>query len=199
MSEEIKDEVMNEEQTEKVETEVKTKKEKKDKYKEQIAKLEEELKVQKNEYLKVFAEMENTKRRIKEEQIKDRKYASQKVISELINPIDMLVKIVEFGSPNPEIQNYLFGFKMITDQLVNILQAEGLSEVKALNQQFDPKTMDAMAIVENDELEDDTVVEVKQAGYMYKDRLIRPAMVVVSKKKQVETNENIIEESKEEK
>ena len=196
MSEEIKDEVVQEEQTENVETEVKTKKEKKDKYKEQIAKLEEELKVQKNEYLKVFAEMENTKRRLKEEQIKDRKYASQKVISELINPIDMLVKIVEFGSPNPEIQNYLYGFKMITDQLVNILQAEGLSEVQALNKEFDPKTMDAMAIVENDELEENTVVEVKQAGYMYKDRLIRPAMVIVSKKKKVETNENIIEESK---
>ena len=185
MSEEIKDEVIKEE-TEKVESETKTKKEKKDKYKEQIAKLEEELKIQKNEYLKVFAEMENTKRRIKEEQIKDRKYASQKVISELINPIDMLVKIVEFGSPNPEIQNYLFGFKMITDQLVNILQAEGLSEVQALNKEFDPKTMDAMSIVENDELEENTVVEVKQAGYMYKDRLVRPAMVVVSKKSKKE-------------
>ena len=186
MSEEIKDEVIQEDQTEKVESEVKTKKEKKDKYKEQIAKLEEELKIQKNEYLKVFAEMENTKRRIKEEQIKERKYASQKVISELINPIDMLVKIVEFGSPNPEIQNYLYGFKMITDQLVNILQAEGLTEVQALNKEFDPKTMDAMAVVENDELEENTVLEVKQAGYMYKDRLVRPAMVVVSKKSKKE-------------
>ena len=187
MAEEIKEEVK--EETEKVEsekTETKTKKEKKDKYKEQIQKLEEELKVQKNEYLKVFAEMENTKKRLKEEAIKERKYASQKVISELINPIDMLVKIVEFGSPNPEIQNYLFGFKMITDQLVNILQAEGLSEVQALNKEFDPKTMDAMSIVENDELEENTVVEVKQAGYMYKDRLVRPAMVVVSKKSKKE-------------
>ena len=187
MAEEIKEEVK--EETEKVEsekTETKTKKEKKDKYKEQIQKLEEELKVQKNEYLKVFAEMENTKKRLKEEAIKERKYASQKVISELINPIDMLVKIVEFGSPNPEIQNYLFGFKMITDQLVNILQAEGLSEVQALNKEFDPKTMDAMSVVENDELEENTVVEVKQAGYMYKDRLVRPAMVVVSKKSKKE-------------
>ena len=184
MAEEIKEEVK--EETEKVETETKTKKEKKDKYKEQIQKLEEELKQQKNEYLKVFAEMENTKKRLKEEAIKERKYASQKVISELINPIDMLVKIVEFGSPNPEIQNYLFGFKMITDQLVNILQAEGLSEVQALNKEFDPKTMDAMSIVENDELEENTVVEVKQAGYMYKDRLVRPAMVVVSKKSKKE-------------
>lgn len=197
MSEEIKEEVKQDE-TVKVESDAKPKKEKKDKYKEQIANLEEKLKEQKNEYLKVFAEMENTKRRLKEETIKERKYASQKVVSELINPIDMLVKIVEFGSPNPEIANYLIGFKMITDQLVNILQAEGLSEVQALNKEFDPKTMEAMSVVENDELEENTVVEVKQAGYMYKDRLIRPAMVVVSKKTEVKKDENIIEESKEE-
>lgn len=195
MTEEIKEEVKQEE-TEKVESEVKTKKEKKDKYKEQIAKLEEELKVQKNEYLKVFAEMENTKKRLKEDAIKERKYASQKVVSELVDPIDMLVKVINFGSPNPEIQNYLYGFKMIADKLVGILKDEGLGEVVALNQKFDPKTMEAMSIVENDELEEDTVVEVKQTGYTYKDRLIRPAMVVVSKK--TKKNEEIIEERKEE-
>ena len=195
MTEEIKEEVKQEE-TEKVESEVKTKNEKKDKYKEQIAKLEEELKVQKNEYLKVFAEMENTKKRLKEDAIKERKYASQKVVSELVDPIDMLVKVINFGSPNPEIQNYLYGFKMIADKLVDILKTEGLGEVVALNQKFDPKTMEAMSIVENDELEEDTVVEVKQTGYTYKDRLIRPAMVVVSKK--TKKNEEIIEERKEE-
>lgn len=197
MTEDIKEEVKQEE-TEKVESEAKTKKEKKDKYKEQIAKLEEELKVQKNEYLKVFAEMENTKKRLKEDAIKERKYASQKVVSELVDPIDMLVKVINFGSPNPDIQNYLYGFKMIADKLVNILKDEGLGEVQALNQKFDPKTMEAMSIVENDELEEDTVVEVKQTGYTYKDRLIRPAMVVVSKKTKKVENENIIEERKEE-
>lgn len=197
MTEDIKEEVKQEE-TEKVESEAKTKKEKKDKYKEQIAKLEEELKVQKNEYLKVFAEMENTKKRLKEDAIKERKYASQKVVSELVDPIDMLVKVINFGSPNPEIQNYLYGFKMIADKLVNILKDEGLGEFQALNQKFDPKTMEAMSIVENDELEEDTVVEVKQTGYTYKDRLIRPAMVVVSKKTKKVENENIIEERKEE-
>ena len=193
MSEEIKEEVKTETETQQ-ETETKPKKEKKDKYKEQIAKLEEELKIQKNEYLKVFAEMENTKKRLKEDAIKERKYASQKVVSELVDPIDMLVKVINFGSPNPEIQNYLYGFKMIADKLVEILKGEGLSEVKALNQEFDPKTMEAMAIVENDDLEENTVVEVKQTGYMYKDRLIRPAMVVVSQKTKKENNEERKEE-----
>ena len=83
-----------------------SKKEKKDKYKEQIAKLEEENKNLHNEYLKVYAEMENTKRRINEQAIKDRKYASQHVIGELVNPIDMLLQIVNMPTENPEVKNY---------------------------------------------------------------------------------------------
>ena len=104
LTEEMKEEVKVEEKEKAEETpkeDTKVKKEKKDnKFKEQIAKLEAELKEKHNEYLKVFAEMENTKRRLKEEAIKDRKYASQKVIGELINPIDMLCKIFEKEKPN---------------------------------------------------------------------------------------------------
>lgn len=172
----------------------KTKKEKKDKYKEQVLKLEEELKVQRNEYLKVFAEMENTKRRLKEESIKDRKYASQNVVSELINPIDMLMNIVNSPAPSKEIENYLIGFKMIANQLADILKKEGLAPIEALNKEFDPKIMQAMGTEENDELAENTVVKVLQNGYMYKDRVLRPAMVNVSKKAVVNENNEEKEE-----
>lgn len=194
LTEEIKEEVKVEEkttETEKTEEapkdEPKIKKEKKDnKYKEQIAKLEADLKEQHNEYLKVFAEMENTKRRLKEEAIKDRKYASQKVIGELINPIDMLCKIVNSEASSPEIANYLIGFQMITNQLMDILKAEGLKEIEALHKEFDPSTMQAMSTEENPEWEDNIVTKVMQTGYLYKDRILRPAMVVVNKKNKVE-------------
>ena len=184
MVEEIKEDVKDQvkEETASSTEEPKSKKEKKDKYKEQIAKLEEELKNKHNEYLKVYADMENTKRRLNEENIKNRKYASQKVIGELINPIDMLIKIVNSEAPSPEIANYLIGFKMITNQLVDILKGEGLAEVEALNKEFDPNTMQAMSVEENSDIEDNIVVKVMQSGYMYKDRLLRPAMVVVNKK-----------------
>lgn len=192
MSENIKEDIKEELKEEEVKEETsKTKKEKKDKYKEQIAKLEAELSNQKNEYLKVFAEMENTKKRLKEESIKDRKYASQKVVGELINPIDMLVKIVNSPAPTPEIANYLIGFKMLANQMIDILKAEGLAEIESVvGKEFDPTVMQAMSVEENDELEDNTIVRVMQTGYMYKDRVLRPAMVIVSKKK--------IEEKKEE-
>ncbi len=186
MKEEVK--VEEKEKTEETPKEdTKVKKEKKDnKFKEQIAKLEAELKEKHNEYLKVFAEMENTKRRLKEEAIKDRKYASQKVIGELINPIDMLCKIVNCEAPSAEIANYLLGFQMITNQLMDILKAEGLKEIEVLHKEFDPSTMQAMSTEENTEYADNLVTKVMQTGYMYKDRILRPAMVVVNKINKIE-------------
>jgi molecular chaperone GrpE len=198
LSEEIKDEKVEETQeetidsvdaTDEVEKEKEPKHEKKNKHKDEIEKLnkkiqrlEEELKFQKNEYLKVFAEMENTKKRLKDEAIKDRKYASQNVVGELINPIDMLVQIVNMPAPTPEVQNYQMGFQMIANQLVDILKNEGLAPIVAENKEFDPKTMQAVETCESEE--DNKVVKVMQEGYMYKDRVLRPAMVVVGKKKE---------------
>ncbi len=204
LSEELKNDVKQEETKEKKEQtseeapteqkEVKTipvseQKAREKKYKKRILKLEEELKEQHNEYLKTYAEMENTKRRLKEEAIKDRKYASQKMVGELINPIDMLVKIVNSEAPSQEIANYLIGFKMIANQLLDILKQDGLSEVDALNKEFDPNTMQAMSVEYNEDLEDNIVLKVMQTGYLYKDRVLRPAMVVVNKKNSDEKKE----------
>lgn len=185
MAENIKEEIKEEAEQEVVEEASKeeTKKEKKNKYKEQIAKLEADYATLKNDYLKVYAEMENTKRRIKEEAIKDRKYASQKVIGELINPIDMLIQIVNMPAPSPEIQNYVIGFQMIANQLLDVLKNEGLAPIEAMGKEFDPKVMEAVETVETED-EENIVLKVMQPGYMYKDRVLRPAMVVVSKKKE---------------
>lgn len=187
VTEEVKEEKENKASEEKPES----KKEKKNKDKEKIAKLEADYATLKNDYLKVYAEMENTKRRLNEQAIKDRKYASQNVVGELINPIDMLIKIVNMPSDNPEVKNYQIGFQMIANQLLDVLKNEGLSHIESLGKEFDPKTMQA---VETEESEDDNkVLKVMQEGYMYKDRVLRPAMVVVGKKKE-ESKENKEEE-----
>ncbi len=189
----VEEEVVKDKETAEASTEKKEepKKEKKNKDKEKIAKLEADYKELKNEYLKVYAEMENTKRRLNEQAVKDRKYASQNVVGELINPIDMLIKIVNMPSDNPEVKNYQIGFQMIANQLLDILKSEGLSHVESLGKEFDPKTMQAVETCESEE--DNKVVKVMQEGYMYKDRVLRPAMVVVGKKKE-ESKENDKEE-----
>ncbi|MGM9970399.1 MAG: nucleotide exchange factor GrpE [Anaeroplasma sp.] len=192
VKEEIKEDTIEESeeeinsQNEEVELKKKTKK---NKDKELIAKLEDEIKGLnkeianwKNEYLKAHAETENFKKRINEQTIKDRKYASQKVVGELIQPIDMLVQIVNLPASNPEVANYQIGFQMIANQLVDILKKEGLSPIEALNKEFDPNFMQAVETENDDTKEDNIVVSVRQPGYMYKDRVLRPAMVVVNKK-----------------
>ena len=202
LEEEIKEKPLEEAKEESVEEskeEVKkeSKKEKKDKHKEQIQKLEaekqkleEDYKKLKNEYLKAYAELENTKKRIKEEAIKDRKYASQKVVGELINPIDMLQMIVNMPAPSPEIQNYVIGFQMITNQLVDILKAEGLAPIVAnVGDEFDPKVMQVVDTDFKEDKKENEVLAIKQAGYMYKDRVLRPTMVIVNKKKEEKKEE----------
>jgi len=212
LSEEIKDEKISEEELDTVdatdepveaeanESKENEKKEKKNKHKDEklklekkIEELEAELKVQKNEYLKVFAEMENTKKRLKDEAIKDRKYASQKVIGDLITPVDMLIQIVNMPASTPEVQNYQMGFQMIANQLVDILKGEGLLPVEALGKEFDPKIMQAMETEWDSEKPEGVVLKVMQTGYLFKDRVLRPAMVVVNKK-----NEEVKEEEKKE-
>ena len=202
LEEEIKEkplEEAKEESQEESKEEVKkeSKKEKKDKHKEQIQKLEaekqkleEDYKNLKNEYLKAYAELENTKKRIKEEAIKDRKYASQKVVGELINPIDMLQMIVNMPAPSPEIQNYVIGFQMIANQLVDILKAEGLAPIVAnVGDEFDPKVMQVVDTDFKEDKKENEVLAIKQAGYMYKDRVLRPTMVIVNKKKEEKKEE----------
>ena len=188
-NEDIKEEVCEEVKEEtSEETKEETKKEKKNKYKEQIAKLEADYATLKNDYLKVYAEMENTKRRIKEEAIKDRKYASQKVVGELIQPIDMLIQILNMPAPSQEVQNYQIGFQMIANQLLEVLKNEGLAPIK-VEKDFDPKFMEDMQTESIEGYEDNQVIRVLQAGYMYKDRVLRPAMVVVNKKEIKEEKE----------
>lgn len=163
------------------------------KYQEEIKKLTEENKKLtednknlRNEYLKCLAEVENTKKRLKDESIKDKKYSSQKVIGELINPIDMFVKILDMPTSNPEVSNYQIGFKMIANQLVDIMKGEGLAPIKSLGEKFDPTFMQAVETKEDLDKEEDIVLSVMQEGYMYKDRVLRPAMVVVNKKNKEE-------------
>ena len=175
-----------------------SKKEKKSKEQEKIEKLEEEIRKLKednaklkNDYLKAYADSQNFQKRINDQAIKDRKYASQNVIGELINPIDMLVQIVNMPAPSPEIQNYVIGFQMITNQLTDILKNEGLAPIEVkVGVEFDPKTMQAVETSNLDDVDDNNVTKVMQSGYMYKDRILRPAMVVVNKKPKEEAKEN---------
>ena len=165
----------------------KPKKKEKNKYEVKIEKLEaeiEKLKAEKKkegeEYLKARADLDNIRKRLIEENAQNRKYASQSLVSDLVTPVDMFIKVSNMEAPTEEMRNFLIGFKMIADQIKDILEKDGLKEIDCLNKEFDPNYAQAMAKEHKDGVEPGIVIEVMQAGYMYKDRLLKPAMVKVS-------------------
>lgn len=134
----------------------------------------------KEHYLRERADLENFKKRIQQERIVERKYAAQNVIETIINPLDQLRTVTNMTVDNDLLKNYLIGFKMINDQFFQMLEQEGLKEIKALNEVFDPNFHHAIEKVSIKEQPNGVCVEVTQTGYMYKERVIRPAMVKVN-------------------
>lgn len=176
----IKEEVTEEVKDESLDKPTKDKKKVKE-LKEQIAKLELELANVKNEMLLDRAELENFKRRTNEERIKDRKYANQTLLSDMINVIDIFDKAVSNASEDELLKKYLTGFSMINMQLQNVMKDYGVEKIKDLGEKFNPNVHQAIDTVEIEGVEEGQVVEVVMQGYMYKDRVLRPSMVKVSK------------------
>ncbi len=145
-----------------------------------MAELEEEIKELKESLLRNQADFENYKKRINQEKIQDRKYAGIDIIHDLLVPLDQLNKVVNVKTDDPKLNNYLIGFKMINDQLYNVLADNGVTPIEAIDQQFDPKVHYAVEKESNKEKENGIILEEIQKGYMYKDRIIRPAMVKVN-------------------
>jgi molecular chaperone GrpE len=165
---------------EKKETEEKPKKEKKNKHKEHIDALETEVAHLKDKFLRNVAELENFKKRITQERINDRKYASKNLIHDILEPLDQMNKIVNMPTEDPTLKNFLYGFKMVNDKFYQVLQSDGLKEIEALNKQFDPKYHYALEKESQLDKPNGINLEVIQKGYMYKDQLLRPAMVKVN-------------------
>ena len=161
--------------------EEKTVKEPKNKYKEEVIRLRSEIDELKNSLLRNRADLENFKKHMKEEAIKDRKYASLNLVSDIIVPLEYLTKACEYQTDSQEMKNFLIGFKMIASQLTDVLINDGLKVIEVkIGDEFDPAIHHAVATEKNEEMEKNKVLEVVSKGYLYKERIIKPAMVKVS-------------------
>ena len=89
-------------------------------------------------------------------------------------------KIVKMPTEDPVLKNFLYGFKMVNDKFYQVLFDDGLKEIDALNKQFDPKYHHAIEKEHINDKPNGINLEVIQKGYMYKDQLLRPAMVKVN-------------------
>ena len=145
-----------------------------------IAELEQALADQKNAYYKAYADTENLKKRLHAEAETTRKYRIQSFALELLPILDSMERALAVPREDEHIQNYVKGFEMIHNQLVAILEKEGVKEIEALNKPFDHNYHQALMQEPVEGVESGIVVEVLQKGYMLKDRVLRAALVKVS-------------------
>ena len=155
---------------------------------ERIAELEAQLKeVQQRErdsLLRAKAEVENVRRRTELDIEKAHKFALEKFSGELLPVIDNLERAIDLADKsNPELTGLIEGVELTLKSMLDAVRKFGMEVVADIHVPFNPELHQAMTMMESEELEPNHVIMVMQKGYTLNGRLLRPAMVAVSKAK----------------
>ncbi|MDD6415956.1 MAG: nucleotide exchange factor GrpE [Lactobacillus porci] len=152
-----------------------------DQLKAEVAALTQKNKDLEDKYLRSEAEIQNAQRRYSKERANLVKYESQRLGKDILASVDNLERALQVKADDEASSQLKKGIEMTLEGLVRALKDNGIEEIKADGEKFDPTLHQAVQSVpaENDD-QKDHVVQVLQKGYVYKDRTLRPAMVVVA-------------------
>jgi molecular chaperone GrpE len=151
-----------------------------------IAELEKQIEQLKNERLMALAEAENAAKRADRRIAENAKFATANICKTLLQVADnlgraLLAAPAEQRAGNEALKNLAVGVELTEKELMKVLEDQGVKRVAALNQPFDANLHNAVQEVENTTVPAGTVVQVLIEGYTMHDRLLRPAMVIVSR------------------
>ena len=146
-----------------------------------LEELQNEVNTLKDKNMRIAAEMVNTLRRKDEETNRLLKYSNESLITELLPVIDNFERALNVDAKTTDIESYQKGMTMIYNSLKNILEKFEVKEIEAIDKEFDPSYHQAVMQEEKEGTKENIVIEVLQNWYTYKDKVIRPAMVKVSK------------------
>ena len=140
----------------------------------------------KDEKIRLLAEMENLRKRFEREKIDTIKFGSINLARDILSPGDNLERALDAFPEDEEhtqnIKNLVDGLKMVLKEYKNILEKHGVKKIETIDKKFDHNFHQAMMEIEKDDVDEGTVVQEIQSGYTMHDRLLRAAMVGVSKK-----------------
>ncbi len=132
--------------------------------------------------LRTKAEMDNLRRRTQKDLENAHKFALEKFVSELLPVLDsMALGLDAAKQENSTVESLQQGTELTMNMLKQVFEKFNVTEVDPQGEKFNPDHHQAMSMQENHELEPNTVMAVMQKGYLLNDRLVRPAMVMVSK------------------
>jgi len=133
-------------------------------------------------YIRSQAEIDNLKKRYQKERQDLVKFANESLIKQLLPIVDNLEKAIAHSQDKDSIEAIREGVDLTLKGLTDILQKAGVEMVEAIGEQFDPNFHEAVSEMADDGIKPGTVIKDLQKGYTLNQRLIRPSMVVVSKK-----------------
>jgi molecular chaperone GrpE len=148
---------------------------------EKINELQEESEKNHDLYLRSEAEIENIKKRNKKDKEEWVKYANESLIKEILSVVDNLEMAISHSQDENSVQALREGVALTLKGLRDTLEKSGLEEIKAEGESFDPNYHHAVSEQTDENVETGTILQQLQTGYTLNKRLIRPAMVIVSK------------------
>ena len=131
--------------------------------------------------MRALAEMENFKKRLAREHDEQMRYASEKVLADILPALDNLDLALQYGSRNEACKDMLTGVEMTRKLLLEAVRKHGLEPVGESGEVFTPELHEAIAFDTRFDMDEGLVSAVLQRGYKLKDRLLRPAKVSISK------------------
>ncbi|MDI6744729.1 MAG: nucleotide exchange factor GrpE [Thermodesulfovibrionales bacterium] len=143
--------------------------------------LEEELGQEKDRYLRLYAEFDNYKKRIARDREELIKYGNESLLYELLPVIDNLEMAMKHSS-NDTAAGLAQGVEITLKEFLRVIDKFGLSPIDASDKMFDPSLHHAMTQIERDDIDENMVVEEFRKGYMFREKVLRPSLVAVSKK-----------------
>ena len=148
----------------------------------ELSQLQEDLLAARDAALRAQADAQNVKRRAEQDVEKARKFALERFASDLLPVVDNLERALEAASGDDEtIKPIAEGVELTLKSFIDVLGKNKVDVVDPQGEPFDPNLHQAITMIENKEVEPNTVTAVMQKGYSLNGRLIRPAMVMVSK------------------
>jgi molecular chaperone GrpE len=134
-------------------------------------------------YLRTYADFENYRKRMQRDLAEFRKYANEQLALELLTVVDHLgLALKHAGEAGETTQGLQEGVELVYKQFRDVLEKFGVKAFAAEGEPFDPARHDALMQVENEDVPENTVVQVLQDGYLYNDKVLRHAKVGVSKR-----------------
>ena len=156
--------------------------------------VEDQLNEQKEKVLRLSAEFENFKKRKQREIDEFKKFANETIFRQLLSVVDNLERAIGSATDAVEEASLLEGVKLTHKEILKLFESFNVKLVEAENQPFDPTFHQAVTHEQNNDVPDNTVINVLQKGYTLHDRLLRPAMVIVSKRVENQAEKNTKED-----